>query len=588
MSKKTGGAKKFGFKDFFVIVLFLSIAAVSIEMFRRDLLQTFRLQNVEPVGTVVVKKNTVQRRLGDRVVWDRLTNESPVYIGDLVRIADLSAASLHIGATDLELGENTLIRILLSPDGEGIQIILSEGSLSLTTNDDSVPITVDINGRQIVTGPGTSLSAAISDDGQMSFQVVGESVRFIEPSGESREVASGNMVFMEADGTEVNKSAVAMYLPPTNVRSLRNIDEPLPVNFSWNRINIEPDAPLRLEIASDRNFMRITDTFDDLNNSALVRLNSGLWYWRILHEGIELSTGNLTIADGTGPQLYSPAANSIFRYRDELPVVHFQWQEIEEAVSYVLEASTTSDFSNIQIRRQSSTSSLTDSGLTSGLWFWRVMPVFPPVFSGYAAYSTASFFRIEQSAPEIQVQEAADLSLWLAAEAPSYEIPPGVPADIVPVSLIEMAPPPPPPPPPPAPPPAPVPPAPPVLLAAPQGMRPVNRSTFDHAQLRNQRTIVFNWSAVQGANAYIFSLYHQTPAGRRQIVRATVNRGTSYTVDNFRLLDRGTFVWQVEPIVLGRGNAIDRRGRVAENTFVIDFQSPRPVQIEDTGILYGN
>jgi hypothetical protein len=81
--------KYFGIRDIIVTVLFLFIAAYSINVFRIDLLQTIRLWNVESVGHVVIRKNIVQRRLADRALWDRLANESPVYLGDLIRVAEL-------------------------------------------------------------------------------------------------------------------------------------------------------------------------------------------------------------------------------------------------------------------------------------------------------------------------------------------------------------------------------------------------------------------------------------------------------------------------------------------------------------------
>jgi len=98
----------------------------------------------------------------------------------------------------------------------------------------------------------------------------------------------------------------------------------------------------------------------------------------------------------------------------------------------------------------------------------------------------------------------------------------------------------------------------------------------------------FRWSPVRGANAYIFTLYEQTAKGRKQILRTTISRGTSYTIENLRLLEKGVFVWQVEAIRRGRRNVIEQRGRPLESLFTVNFPVPGPIVIEDTGILYGN
>jgi len=117
--------------DIIIVILCLSITVCSVNMFRNDLYQTIRLQNVQPVGTITIKNNIVQRRIADRVLWDRLRVTSPVYLGDIIRVAELSEATLNIEDQQLDIGENTLIRIQLSPDGSGaLQIELTEGNLA--------------------------------------------------------------------------------------------------------------------------------------------------------------------------------------------------------------------------------------------------------------------------------------------------------------------------------------------------------------------------------------------------------------------------------------------------------------------------
>jgi len=687
MSGKIRGAGKLRHLDLFIIIIFLAIAAISIELFRRDLLQTFSLQNVEPVGTVVIKRNIVQRRLADRVIWDRLIAESPVYIGDLIRIAEVSAATLYINNNIIDLIENTLIRIAFAEDGESIQVILSEGSLSFAAGEDSRSITIDVNGQQVQTGHGTVLSATVHEDTQL-IQVIEGTVKIKNEHGTVREFSSGSFLAMNADGTELRQMAVVVTQPFPNMRYVKTSAAPLPVNFSWNRINLPPDAGLRLETASDSNFTRITQTVNNQDNSSRVTFDAGLWFWRISYQNEVLSSGQLTVADGSGMQLISPAFNSVFRYHGDLPVINFQWAQVEFAVSYITEVSNNADFSSVNIRSVSASPSQSFSVPDSGSWFWRVKPVFPAVFRGDASFSATGFFRILAIEAEERAQEIS-LANWLAAEAPSKELPSDLPPEIIPAGFIETVPPPPEPPlpvpvPVPAPRPSPPPPPPQINLTfpangaqiagltalrqqtsftwnttaritssrfvisrnanplqgtparvisnpartvniaglsegtwywtveirtangitasapprrlqvlpipslpAPRNLQPASGNRIDHQELISQRAIVFRWAAVQGANAYIFTLSQQTQTGRRQIIRTTINSGTSYTLNNMRLLDRGTFVWQIEPVNT-RGGEIEQRGAYGENTFIIDIPLPGPIQIEDMGILYGN
>ena len=566
----------FGLTDLFIVIIFLFIAAFNVEMFRRDLMQTFKLKNVEPAGTVVIKKNTVQRRISDRVLWDRLANRSPVYIGDLIRVAEVSAATLYIDDNNIDLDENTLIRIIRAEDGESLRIVLSEGSLSLAAGTVGGNVGFDQKGMQVRAEPGTVISADAGKGG-ISVQVNEGNARIVESGRTARAISSGSAVAVNAEGIEQPARAVVVTQPVPNARYVKTTKEPLAVNFSWNGINLSPSERPRLEISSDRNFTRISGVVENIGTQAQARIDSGSWYWRLLFDDTALATGRLTVADGSGPELQSPAFNSLFNYSGEPSPLNFQWARVPEAVSYIVEVSNTVDFSNPKIRGQSSAASMKISTLGEGMWFWRVMPVFPSVFSGNAVFSTPSFFRIERI--PVETAEETSVAQWLAAEAPSGVLLPELPPEIIPPRFLK----PPEPPPEPPPPPEPEPP-----LPAPRGLQPARETVFGLHDFRAQRTIAFSWSAVRGANAYIFTLYQMASTGRRQIVRETINRGTGYTLTDLRLLDRGDFVWQVEAVNIGRANTVERRGAVGESMFIIDFPYSAPLQVEGTGSLYGN
>jgi len=659
MNSKTRDSGFFRLSDIFIIIVFLFIAAFSVDMFRSDLLQTFNLRNVEPAGTVIIKKNTVQRRLSDRLLWDRLANDSPVYIGDIIRVADLSAATLYIDDNSVDIGENTLIRISRSVDGEGFQLVLSAGAVSVATGTEGRSISLDLNGVQVQAARGTVLSAGASETGGISVQVNEGNVQIVETGGAVREISSGSAIALDTEGIEVPARAVVVSQPVPNARYVKSTKEPLTVNFSWNRINLASDERLRMEIAGDRNFSRVLNVINNLDSQVQAQFDTGYWYWRLLFDDTVLSTGRLTVADGSGSELQSPAFNSLFNYRDELPVINFQWSQVEEAVSYIIEVSNTFDFSNVQIRRQSSATSMVASNLGEGIWFWRVMPVFPTVFSGNAVFSTPSFFRVERIIEQAQAAvEEVSLSQWLAEQAPSTELPPELPPVLIPPPQVNLS----------SPeqgariegltalrqqtvfrwstngefassrfvlsrnadplqgqpaqeipnpnntsrvdslaegtwywtvelrtadgvivsaPPRSIQVLPIPLLPSPRNLQPANGTVFGLQNFRTQRSIAFSWSAVQGANTYIFTLYQQTASGRQQIVSQTISNRTNYTLTDLRLLDRGTFTWQVEAVNT-RANAIEQRSAIGESTFVIDFPSSAPLQVEDSGVLYGN
>jgi hypothetical protein len=128
--------KNFWLLDVLVVVFFLSTAAISLHLFRLDLFRTLEARDEEPAGIIIVKNNIVQRRYADRTIWDRLTVDSPVYSGDLIRAADLSDATIDLDENKIGLNENTLILIehIMGEKGP-FRIELKEGNRNVTSAD---------------------------------------------------------------------------------------------------------------------------------------------------------------------------------------------------------------------------------------------------------------------------------------------------------------------------------------------------------------------------------------------------------------------------------------------------------------------
>ena len=632
----------FRFRDLVVIILCLSVGFLGINLFRLDLSRTINLQNVEPVGSITIKHNIVQRRIADRVLWDRLAVQSPVYLGDLIRIPSLSAATLDINGQQIDLNENTLIRIQLSPEGDTLRIELSEGSIDLITTADG-GIQISLMGHVVDTAPGTTLSASAGEEG-ISVQVNEGAAVFVDEGG-GREIKPGMMIAIDNYGTEKLLPAVVVMFPRPNARYVKSSNEFVVINFSWNPVNFLPEHNLRLEIAPDRNFSRSVQLFQNLDVNADIALDAGLWNWRLsgninsVDETI-LASGRLTVVEASELDLTSPARGSMFSYYDETPSLRFQWTDIEEASHYIVEISSAPDFSNSVININSVAPFFIESNLGAGTWYWRVKPSFPSAYEGSAVFSRFSFFHIEQSItesviavtlPEPEPEPIPPVPLIVSLLSPARgESLPGLtalreqtvftweadgyvqrsrfvlssnsnplyglpvleivnPGSAIRVNSLEEG--------------TwywtieaesadglvsigevrslsvlPIP-----LLPAPVINQPVNRQRIDIEQLRTQNSITFSWSAVQGANGYVLTLSNS--ATGVQIIRMQLGNQTRWVLDNINLLSPGTFIWQLEAVNI-RNNTIEQRGNVRENSFIIDVPSPS-VRLENPGVLYG-
>lgn len=634
----------FRFRDFLVIVFCVSGIFYFLNLFRLDLFQTINLQNAQPVGFVKLKSNVVQRRISSRVLWDRLLNESPVYLWDLIRVAELSSAALEIKGQQINLNENTLVRIQLAADGETLQIELTEGSMSISTGNNNNNLRLNLMGQMVETAANSTLNVSAGNKG-ITVHVNEGAASLIGEGGRSRTVSSGSMVALDTSGAEQRMPSAVVTQPRANARFLKNTKAPLPVTFSWNRVNLGQNDLLRLEISEDRNFNRITHAADGLIDTSSSSFDAGLWHWRLLFAGGVLSTGRFNVIQAAAPELISPIKGSSVRYNSDLPSVLFRWSQVEEASQYFLEVSLLPDFGAVQVSAETAATSYIQQGLGQGVWYWRVTPVFSSGYEGQASSSAASQFRVEKSEQTISGKEdvvlppppappppppvplelrllspatrdriagltalrtptvfrwssdksAASSRFVLSQNTDPLRSPAVVinnPGQTLQVNKIDAG----------vwywtvearsveglvssAPPQQllvlPIP-----LLPAPGNLQPAAGHRLDLDTIKNSKAINLFWQAVPGANAYIFTLSEQTPEGRRQIIRSSPQNRTSWTLADHSILSRSTFIWQVEAVNTGQNGVIDQRGTIGESSFILDFPLPE-VHANTPGILYG-
>jgi len=536
--------------DFLVILLCLTGAAYSVNLFWEDLFQTLNGQNKTPIGSVSIKRNIVQRRMSDRVIWDRLIRESPVYNNDMIRVGDNSEADLHIGGNDISINENTLLRLRYNKETGEYQIELTSGNIGLVTASEGNEVALNIMGRRVKARPGTALNAAAGNNG-MALQVSeGEAV--IAEESQNREIGAGKAIAMDDDGSIISTPSAFVIQPKPNALYRKSTSEPINIGFSWNRINLNPNETLRLEIAEDQNFSRSVRTLDGLNNSAQADLTAGLWNWRLTYNGAVLDSGRFTVMDAKSLELLSPARNRQFFYETEPPKLYFQWSQVDDVSHYTLEVDVTPEFRNPIIKRQTAATSFSDSSLGEGVWYWRVTPVFSQTGENADGVINPSLsaFRIVKS------KEPQTPSLVFAEELAPIPVtaPAPVPAVNPSSAQIPNVP----------------------LLAAPSNRRPADGYLVDMEELK-KANINFSWSAVRGANSYILTIYKETNGERKQIMQMGPENRTSWSTD-IKTLGRGNFIWRIEAVNVGRNNIIQQHGTPAESRFVVDI--PRAGQVK--------
>lgn len=431
MKKKT----KFRLKNDLVIPFRISVcvclagAALNLWLFHNSFFRALSKLNETPIATITFKYKTAQRKFIDRVVWDRLQQNSPVYNGDTIHTAELSEATVWFeDGTILELAENTMAQVFVRESGL-LAANLESGIATVDSSENSSGVLLTSSDVTVNVEKGTKLSAEkTSSDQNVNFSVQKGSV-----SLDNGTVVEAGTAFSMA-GEEKTEPLITVHSPSLNEKIVNYSEKDCSVPFKWN--TSKPLEKLTLVLASDRDFSNIIKTVEVKSLSEMtVNLEKGSYYWKLSEETQEVS-GKFTIIQALRPQLLAPAENYSFQYRKKTPSLRFIWTESEYATAYNFVISTNPDMSDPVVQQRTSSSSFIISTLGQGSYYWQVTPYYVINRIGLANPSEVSSFTISQkgelSVPVLFTPAEADilnkrkknitLSWKMEAESSEYRI----------------------------------------------------------------------------------------------------------------------------------------------------------------------
>jgi len=453
---------KFRAVDLLIILLCLAGSIASGSAFWKEYTRTLTKLNEEPVGTIVFKKRTAQRKFNDRLVWDRLRQTSPVYNGDTIRTIELSEAIITFRdeAAHIALNENTMIQIFYN-EIDGVRIDLAGGSLEVISVSGSVLITGGVD--EIVVEGRANLEK--NKEG-LSFSVLEGTASF-----KGERIQPGQAIVMDQAGGISRDPAIAVTSFGSSARFLGVPGETFPVTFTWNPSNFTPTTHVIVQVAADSAFTRVVETRDVNTDAVSIPLENGTYWWRAYPAkqgsrepvNARYPSGTLAVVPAVSVILLSPAPSAEFSVAAPT-AIPFSWSAVEGASSYLLEISSNANMSAPVVSRHVQETNVTQSGLESGRWYWRITPVFPVWVSGSGFPSAARNFSLGQVSPALAgpPAEPPKLAEEPAEPEPTEEPEPEPPAVVPPPRPPARPPAPRPPPPRPQPRPAVSPPTPPV------------------------------------------------------------------------------------------------------------------------------
>lgn len=388
--------------------------------------------NEAPIATITFKYKTAQRKFIDRVVWDRLRQDSPVYNGDTIHTATLSEATIWFNDGNvMELMENTMAQVFLRDDNTAA-VELEDGYATVDSSDSENGLTLSSNGMQVAVKSGTSLSAGSSTQasgkagastGRFSLQVFKGNASIQNADGTSRAISQGEEVNVTTSGgaATTEKAALTVHSPLRNEKFLYHEQGTKDIDFRWEG---ESQSTI-LKISQDKDFK---DVLYSLNpeglNETQIKLGAGTYYWqldgsdgttssaRAAEDGL-LKTGKIQVIQSLPPSLVTPAENYSYGYRTRNPAVRLIWTESPYATTYKLEISKNASMSNLVIEQRTSTTSAIISSLEAGTYYWRVTPYYTLNKEGFAAPSEIRTFNIERkgnlNSPELLIPNENDI-----------------------------------------------------------------------------------------------------------------------------------------------------------------------------------
>ena len=385
--------------------------------------------NEPPIATITFKYKTAQRKFLDRVVWDRLRQDSPLYNGDTIHTASLSEATIWFNDGNvMNLMENTMAQVFLSEDLTA-SVELEDGYATVDSSDAENGMTLSSNGMQVAVKAGTSLSAgssaaagAGSDKRGLSVQVLKGSASVRGADGKTVSLKQGEEVSVGEQGA-TQRPSITVLSPTLNQKILYHTPGATDVHFSWTGQVTDTS----LQIARDKDFSDILYTLNSEGiNETDIKLENGSYYWKLdASEEDQAKTGKIQVIQSLPPTPVTPTQNYSYSYRTRTPAVRIIWTESPYATTYRLEISKSPNMSNPIIDQRTATTSAIIATLTEGTYYWRVTPYYTLNKAGFQAPSEVRSFNVEHkgslSSPELLIPaENGIVNIEESAKATSF------------------------------------------------------------------------------------------------------------------------------------------------------------------------
>ncbi|MBQ6057743.1 MAG: FecR domain-containing protein [Treponema sp.] len=396
--------------DFLVVVFCLSVSGCFIWLFWQDLNKTTSRTDKDAIATISFKHNIAQRKYSDRIVWERLQQNTPLYDNDFIRTVDLAQATIRFkDGTTLDVYENSMLQVSYSEE-TGVRLSIDGGDIQVAASEKAKNVAIRLaDGSTVNMDAGASLSArSDTKENKQNIEVKGGSANVQTQTGQVTTVSFGQSVNI-GDDAEIEVVPLTVISPAKETRLLSFVSSSRPVSVEWRQSGSN-NQKVTVQTSRTKDFKELlqSKTITE-GNKTQIQSAKGTIYWRVFNDSTKdnPSTGRITTELVPPVNSIAPQSGTNYTYRLNKPRITFRWQANGFADSYRFMAAKDSAMKEIVSDITTTESFVNLDSLESGTYYWQVMPYYSLNDTGYLAANEIRNFTVTQSkmlaSPELLV-----------------------------------------------------------------------------------------------------------------------------------------------------------------------------------------
>lgn len=378
---------KLSIKGFILLSLCASVISAASFGLYRELTGQLQKSSGESIGSLVLKKKTAVRKYAEYVIWEDISNNTPVYNYDSIRTYPESAAYIRLNdGSEISLDENTMI--VLIKDDQGVKINFDQGAVSAKSGRQGTSIRLNTRDTSVAMNKG---ELTIKKDSKVMDVNVFSGDAVVTSGGNENKI-DVNTAMRIADGkTEVKKISIVTDLPANDSRFIAS-SETSTIEFTWKSDSNDEHS---IEIASDSGFKNIIRKEKLTGNRYSCNLAQGDYFWRIGAGRDYSRTKKFALISDTPNRYIYPLGQEKVTVTVNDPV-NFRWSASQNDASYLVEIFSDAGMKSLVSSNTLNVNSLSLDKLPAGNLWWRVRRIYPDGFIYLDSPGEPVAFRIEQ------------------------------------------------------------------------------------------------------------------------------------------------------------------------------------------------